>query len=61
MPSTNITERLGLRGKLKELSWVEVSRGGKAPAGGDGVVHNVRSSEDIADAFGRRERTPPSS
>ena len=53
-------ERLQLTGKLSALPWITVSRGDKAGAPGEKVVLNVRTAEDIAQAFGRRERDVPS-
>ena len=56
-----VIERLKLKGrKLADLPWVAVSRGGRA-ARDEEVVHSVSSSDELVDAFGRRQREPDAS
>ena len=50
-------ERLGLRGLLAKLPWVSVTRGDQSSAPEKDVVHSIRSTDDIAEAFGRRDRS----
>lgn len=52
---------LPLKGTLAKLPWVTVTRASKSDSKSprkEEVVHSVRSSEEIAEAFGRRPRDP---
>lgn len=60
-PTKGSDTGLPLRGTLAKLPWVTVTRTSKASsksARKEEVVHSIRSSEDIAEAFGRRPRDP---
>ncbi len=54
-----VVRRLNLRGRLADLPWVAISRGGRS-ARDEEVVHSVSSPDELVEAFGRRQRAPDS-